>query len=371
MKILAVNWLDKANPQAGGAEVHFFEIFRRIVDRGHSVTLVASGWDGAEPTAATDGIKVLRFARRYSFALKARAAVRQILRQEPFDVLVEDINKIPLFLPTLTSLPVYALVPHLFGQSIFQEAAFPVAVVVRLAELPIPRVYRRSVFHAISKSTRDDLVARGIPKSAIEVIYPGVDTSWYSTDDSIPREIDPTFLYVGRLRRYKGVNTAIGALAILRHKFRTAKLLVAGSGDDLPRLRIVARRSGVEENVEFLGFVSEAEKRDLMRRVWAVVLPSAREGWGMTNIEAAACGTPALAARSPGLTETVLDGKTGALFPYGDCQSLAGEMDKLCSDESLRMSLGSNASRFAGRFSWDTASELTEAQLKRFVQTHY
>ena len=75
MRILAVNWLDRENPQAGGAEIHFFEIFRRLVERGHEVTLVASGWKGAAPTAVIDGLQVHRFGGRHSFALRGRRAV--------------------------------------------------------------------------------------------------------------------------------------------------------------------------------------------------------------------------------------------------------------------------------------------------------
>ena len=89
--------------------------------------------------------------------------------------MVEDINKLPLYLPLVTRRPVYVIVPHLFGTTAFREAAWPVAGIVWLGERPIPLVYRRSAFHAISDSTRDDLVARGVRPEAIRVIYPGVD----------------------------------------------------------------------------------------------------------------------------------------------------------------------------------------------------
>ena len=61
MKVLAVNWLDRENPQAGGAEIHFFEIFGRLVAAGFKVTLVTSGWPGAPPVAEIDGLTVRRY----------------------------------------------------------------------------------------------------------------------------------------------------------------------------------------------------------------------------------------------------------------------------------------------------------------------
>ena len=96
MRILAVNWLDSDNPLAGGAEVHFFEIFGRLVERGHEVVLVTSGWEGAASQATIAGIEVRRFGGRHSFALRGRGAVKGLLAEREFDIVVEDINKLPL-----------------------------------------------------------------------------------------------------------------------------------------------------------------------------------------------------------------------------------------------------------------------------------
>ncbi|HET8836785.1 MAG TPA: glycosyltransferase family 4 protein, partial [Gemmatimonadales bacterium] len=102
MNILLVNWQDRTNPHAGGAEVHLFEIFGRLAARGHRVRLVCSGWDGAPPRASIDGIEVERTGGRSSFALLGRGAVRRALRAERPDVVVEDINKLPLYLASMT-----------------------------------------------------------------------------------------------------------------------------------------------------------------------------------------------------------------------------------------------------------------------------
>ena len=160
MNILAVNWQDLENPHAGGAEIHFFEIFGRLAEAGHRVRLVCSGWAGAPPAVTIKGIEVHRSGGRNSFALLGRRAVRRAIAAERPDVVVEDINKLPLFLASTTDLPFCVVVPHLFGRTAFQEAPWPVAATVWLGERPLPRAYRRAGFHAISESTRDDLVAR-------------------------------------------------------------------------------------------------------------------------------------------------------------------------------------------------------------------
>ena len=371
MRILLSNWNDRENPHAGGAEIHLHELFGRIARWGHEVHLVASGWPGAAPRAVVDGIQVQRVGGRHSFALQGRGAVRRALRErgggEPFDVVVEDINKVPLFLPLVTSLPFVAIVPHLFGTTAFVEASAAMAVVVWAAELPIPRVYRRAAFHAISESTRDDLVRRGVRPDRVVVIHPGVDSTLYRPDPATPRADRPTFLYLGRLKRYKGVELAFRALADARRQRADMTLDVCGQGDDRPRLERLAAELGLGPAVRFPGFVSEEEKRHLLRRAWAVVFPSPKEGWGITNVEAAACGTPAVASDSDGLRESVRDGVTGYLVPHGDVSALANRMLTLAGDPTLVERLGRAARSFAEGLSWDAAARATLAHLERTI----
>jgi len=408
VRILLVNWNDRENPHAGGAETHLHEIFGRLARGGHAIDLVASGWPGAPREAHLDGLQVHRSGGRHTFALRARGVVRRLLRANSYDVVVEDINKLPLFLPTLTDRPFCALVPHLFGATAFREASWPIASVVWAAERPIPWAYRRAWFHAISESTRDDLVRRGVPRERIEVIYPGVDATWYAPDAAEPRAREPTFLYVGRLKRYKGVEIALRALALARQARPDLVLEIAGGGDDRARLERLAGTLGLGEAARFLGFVSETDKRRLLRRAWAAVLASPKEGWGISNVEAAACGTPALASDSPGLRrllrrawaavlaspkegwgisnveaaacgtpalasdspglrESVRHAETGFLVPHGDARALADRMLALAADPTLVARLGSAARRFAEQFSWERAARATEAHLQRVI----
>lgn len=367
MNILLVNWNDRENPHAGGAEIHLHEIFGRLVRLGHRVDLIASGWHGAPERAVVDGLSVRRVGGRLSFAVQARGAVRAALAERRHDVVVEDINKIPLFLAGMTRLPFCVVIPHLFGTTAFAEAAWPMALTVWGLEKGIPAAYRRAAFHAISDSTRDDLIARGIAAERITVIYPGVDAQWYHPDPGSPRAAAPTFLYVGRLKRYKGVDTALRAFAAARRIRPDLAFDVAGQGDDLPRLRQLAAALGLDTAVRFRGFVAEVEKRELLRRAWAVVFPSPKEGWGISNVEAAACGTPALASDSPGLRESVRHGTTGYLVPHGDTGALTDRMLELAGDTSLVERLGRGARAFATTLSWDAAAASTERHLAAVI----
>ncbi len=367
MNILAVNWQDLENPHAGGAEIHFFEIFGRLAAAGHRVRLVCSGWAGAPATATIGGIAVHRSGGRNSFALLGRRAVRRAIASERPDIVVEDINKLPLFLASIAELPFCVLVPHLFGETAFQEAPWPMAATVWLAERPLRRAYRRAGFHAISESTRDDLVARGVDASKIRVIHPGVDGQRYSPSAAEPRSPDPRFLYVGRLKRYKGIGFAIEALARARRSRPDLRLDIAGTGDHRPALERLAAELGQTDAVSFHGFVSEERKISLLRTTWANLFPSPKEGWGITVVEAAACGTPSLASDSPGLRDSVRHMETGYLVPHGDVDALAARMLELAGNPALVARLGGAARRFAERLTWERAAAETERHLRDII----
>jgi glycosyltransferase involved in cell wall biosynthesis len=238
------------------------------------------------------------------------------------------------------------------------------AATVWLAERPLPWLYRRAAFHAISESTREDLVARGVRPEQVRVIHPGVDSRHFSPAPGARRAAAPRFLYVGRLKRYKGIDIALEALAVARRARPDLGLDVAGTGDYRPELERLAVRLNLEQAVTFHGFVSEAEKLTLLRNAWANVFPSPKEGWGITVIEAAACGTPSLASDSPGLRDSVRHGETGFLVPHGDAEALAARMLELAGDVPLVTRLGAAARCFAEGLTWERAAAATADHLR-------
>lgn len=356
MKILVLNWQDHLNPQAGGAEIHFREIFRRIVAAGHRVDLLCGGFANAPRHVVLDGIAVHRVGSRHSFPFVCRRYYTEKLAGENYDVVIEDINKVPLYTPLWGINRLVALVHHLFGATAFREVAAPVAAGVWLSERPIGAVYRNVPFEAVSRSTADDLVARGIPRSGIRVIYNGVDTVGYTPNPS-ERSERPLFAYLGRLKRYKRVDLVVRAFAGLGDDGST--LEIAGTGDYRPQLERLVRSLDLARRVKFLGFVPEEEKIHLLRRAWASVLASPKEGWGISNLETAACGTPVVAADSPGIRESVIDEKTGLLVSGSDVRAMTGAMRRLTESRSLVDSMGVAARRFAEQFTWEQSAAQT------------
>ncbi len=361
MRILLVNWMDMANPMAGGAEVHLTEIFRRFAARGDEVILVSSGFPGAAAEDEYEGIRIIRSGSRETFNFTAPFVIKRLLKEAPYDLVVDDINKVPLFTPLYVNVPVLAVIPHLFGSAVFRETNPLLASYVYCMEKPLSAVYRNAVFEVISESTARDLEGRGISRDRIHVVYCGMDHDLYSADPAAGKFDELTILYVGRIRKYKSVDVILKAMPEVLESVPDARLVIVGSGDYQEDLMSLTMRMGLADHVIFTGFVDEAEKVDWMRRSHVIVNPSPKEGWGLTNIEAGACGTPAVASDADGLRDSVKDGDTGLLFPYGDSSALADCLVKILSENVLRNSLSHNALDWAKTFTWERAAEETMA----------
>lgn len=364
MRILVLNWQDHQNPQAGGAELHLKEIFSRIIARGHRVDLLCSSWEDAPPRVNLNGIDVHRIGNRQTYPFLARRYYAARLAANNYDVVIEDLNKVPLYTPLWGVRKLVALVHHLFGSTVFREAPLPLAAAVWLSERPLGALYRGVPFQAVSVSTADDLVARGIPRGSVRVIYNGVDSARLTPEPS-ERSPTPLFVYLGRLKRYKRVDLVIRAFSELN--VPEATLEIAGTGDYRAPLEGLVKSLHLTDRVKFLGFIPEDEKIHLLRRAWASTLASPKEGWGISNLEAAACATPVIAANSPGIRESVIDGETGFLVPQDDAGALAGAMRGLVESPSLVSSLGAAGRRFAETFTWERAANDTLVHLEQVV----
>lgn len=365
MRILAVNWQDLTNPYAGGAEVHLEEILLRAVKWGHEVTLACSGYPGSKKREIINGIEIYRKGSRHNFNFLAPALVREVLDDKPYDLIVEDINKIPFYLPLFFRHPHLAVIPHLFGKNIFQETNPIIASYVYLSERPIKRVYHQSGFLAISNSTRDDLVGRGVAADRISVAECGVDHQFYSPELPTVKYDRPTVVYLGRVKKYKSVHHLIQALPQVQKAVPNVRALIVGDGDYLDHLKRLVVELDLESAVEFTGYVPAAQKLIHLRRSHISIYPSPKEGWGITNIEANACGTPVVAADAPGLRDSVSSEKSGLLYPYGNLEQMAGQIIRLLTDQSLYAALSQGAIDWASRFTWEDCARRSIACMER------
>jgi glycosyltransferase involved in cell wall biosynthesis len=364
VRILVINWRDIKNPEAGGAEVHLHEIFRRIAASGHDVALLAHAFRGVPNEETIDGIRVFRRGRRNTFNFTVPFALRGTLDPARFDVVVDDLNKIPFYTPLYVRRPLLVILHHFFAESIFHEAPLPIALYVYLNEALVPIVYRGARFVTVSESSRQELMRRGIPSDRVSLVMNAVDANVYRPIAPGEKTRD-LIVYVGRLKKYKKIDLLIRAMRRVAEKRPGARLVIVGEGDRRPALERLAHELRLNGRIQFAGFVSAEEKVRLLQHAALSANPSPKEGWGVTVIEANACGTPVIAANVPGLRDAVVDRETGRLIPYGSEERLGEEIVHLLEDDAERARLSAGAVEWARRFSWDASANEMLAALER------
>lgn len=369
-KILIINWQDITNPLAGGAEVHLHEVFERIAARGNRVTLFCHAYRGSKKEEFRNGIRILRIGNRFLFNFIVPLYYLFKLRKENFDVIVDDVNKIPFYTPLFIRKPIQGVTHHLFGKSIFLETILPFALYVYLAERFIKPVYRNIHFIIGSPSTHKEYLHRGFSPDRVSIVNYCVNRQTYYSDAA--NNYDPHLIgYFGRLKKYKSVDHLLFACAKLQHDFPLLRVTIIGDGDDKERLEKLSAELGLTSIVEFLGFVDEDKKAPLLQKMNFAVNTSSKEGWGLTVVEANACGAPVIAADVQGLRDSVLDGKTGLLYEYGNIDDLVSKMKTLLIDPERRNEIRTAALAWAQSFDWEKAADQTLACINRTVTNYY
>ncbi len=364
------------HPAAGGAEKHLHRIFSKIVEMGHEVVLFTTMFPGAKERDVVDGIQVVRKGGDLTFQLTVAANLKKLDREFNFDVVVEDLNKLPVFAHWFVRKPLLVQMHHLWRKSIFSEAFFPIAFGVWFFERIIPFFYRTQPFVVVSPSTKKELAEIGVDESRISVIYNGSEMppaaaqfdKCMDSRESNENAQTPYFIWLSRVHRYKGIWTALESFEIFSKSHPEVKLFIVGDGPLLKKLPAWLKTHGLEGKVELTGFVSASRKYELLSSSLALLQTSYKEGWGLTVMEAAQLCRTTIASDVPGLRDSVRDGETGILFPSGNAAACASAMEKVYGDAELRASLGRNAKRYAESFSWEKSARETLELLERTIE---
>ncbi|MFI5537009.1 glycosyltransferase [Nocardia sp. NPDC051900] len=204
-----------------------------------------------------------------------------------------------------------------------------------------------------------ELARLGVPRSKTSVIPCGVDLEQFAPEGpKEPKSAEYRMISVGRLVPRKGFDTAITALTGLRN----AELVLVGGPDDAEladdpegrRLLALADELGVRERLRMLGRVPRTRIAPLLRSADVAVCTPWYEPFGMTPLEAMACGVPVVATAVGGLIDTVVDGVTGRLVPPREPAELADAVGELLTTPGVRERYGrAGRERVESRYSWD------------------
>jgi len=216
---------------------------------------------------------------------------------------------------------------------------------------------------ACSDFTRSAVLDLTVHGERVRILYPGVDAQRFAPANGRPAPARPkTLLSVARLAElYKGHDTTIRSLPLVKAKCPNVRYLIAGDGPLRDYLGRVAESVGVEREVRFLGEVTDDELPDVYRSCDAFVLLSREspskggaEGFGIVCLEAGACGKPVVAGRSGGLVDAVEHDRTGLLVDPQDIGAAAVALVSVLTDATVADRLGREGRRrVLERFTWD------------------
>ncbi len=366
-RVLILNERDPLHPAAGGAEVHVAEISKRMAAMGFELTQAAVGFPGAPAHERVEGLDVLRLGRIPSYYPRVVATCARETRRGRFDVVVEHLNKVPFCAPAYSAVPVLAVNHHLFGRSAFLQVAWPIAATVVAMEALIPWIYRRTAFLAVSQSSKEDLVARGISGDRIGLLYNGIRQPETAAPPISARPCRVS--YFGRLERYKRVDLMLRALAPLVPRFPTLEIVIIGRGSQREALVRLAEQLGLAARTRFTGFASDELRDELLAASRLCVCPSVKEGWGITVVEANALGVPVVATDAPGLRDAVVHEATGVLVTDGAPELLVPRLSEaigsLLADENRLARLAVAAIAWSRRFDWDASAAIMADAVER------
>ncbi|MBI2031254.1 MAG: glycosyltransferase family 4 protein [Candidatus Levybacteria bacterium] len=355
MNILILNWRDIKNPEGGGAEIILYELVKRLVKKGNSVTWFCSGFKNSSEEEVQEGIKIIRSGGKYSVFFHAFQYYRS-LKVKP-DIVLDCVNTACWQTPLYVSKDRRVLYTNQAAREVFfYEYPFPFSILAYLVEPLQYLTYKNTDVVCYSNSTKEDLISLGIDKKNIYVFPLGLDHKRYYPQK---KSENPTFIFVARFVRNKRPERCVSAMIIVISKYPKAKLYLIGYGKEEKNLKTQIEKLKLKKNVFIVNknnFFLKRDMRDekvrLMQQAWALILPSVKEGWGMVVTEAAACGTPSIVSNVTGLRDSVIHKRTGTILSSNPSPTeIANALISLIENKD-RSSLYQNSIKWSKNFSW-------------------
>lgn len=353
MNILILNWRDVTHPKSGGAELVTMEHAKGWVAAGHTVTWFTAGYKGAKRESILDGVNFVRRAGSLTVYLYAWAYL--LLNAGRFDIIVDEVHGFPFFSPLFTRKPVVVFIHEIAGEIWDYMFPFPKNIIGKFLENFYFRLYQECFFWTDAPSTVTELGSRGIPqKKCIAIPCPMISRLHVYAKK---KEKYPTFLFVSRIVRMKGIEEVIKAFSFIIRSEKESTLWIIGGGEEkyIAELKRMIAEYGIGKNTIFFGEVPEKKKYDLMARAHVLLHASVKEGWGLVVLESASVGTPAVVYNVSGLCDVVKDGKTGIVLSHNSPSEMARVALSLLKDTGRYTRMQKGGIAWVDSLSWPKA----------------
>jgi glycosyltransferase involved in cell wall biosynthesis len=367
MNILLLNWRDRSHPKSGGAELVTMEHAKGWVKSGHHVTWLTGWYDGGKNEEDIAGVHIVRRAGSLTIYLYGVAYL--LINGRKFDVIVDEVHGFPFFSPLFTRVPVVMFIHEIAGEIWDYMFSFPKNIIGKLLERFYFRLYRHCFVWTDAPSTIEELVERGIARNQCIAIPCPITVR--RTDVGIhKKEKRPTYIFVSRVVRMKGIEEVVKAFSFIGKEQSNAQLWIVGDGEKtyVEELKSMMKEYGIYDNVTFFGAVSEQKKYECMSKAHILLHASVKEGWGLVVLEAASVLTPSVVYNVGGLKDVVKNGSTGVVIQNSSPHEMAREAIRLYSDTVRYQLYQKNGRIWVESLKWEDVIQQSLALLQKAIR---
>ena len=361
MKILILNWRDVKNPKSGGAEIVTLEHAVAWAQAGHNVTWFSAAFPHS---LSHEKIKGIQFVRRgNSLSVYVHAMIYYL--NNSFDVVVDEIHGFPFCTPLYVKKSKILAFVHEVADTIWDYMhVFPFSSIGKTLEKFMYRFYLQVSIMTVSESTKKDLISLGLSEKMIHVVHNGIHVK--SVNLNTQKENIPTFLFMSRIVRMKGIEEVIKSFALISSAQKHVQLWIAGTGENnyIRELKKMIDNYDIQKNVKFFLHPSDSEKFSLMKKAHILLHASIKEGWGLVVVEAASQATPSIVYNVSGLNESVRSGITGDVLRENTPKEMAEKAIALIHDTDRYKQYQKNCLRWANSLKWEDSTKQSLALIE-------
>lgn len=357
MNIVWFSWKDRWHPLAGGAETVSGEIMDRLARDGHNITLITAAYPGATRYEAKRGVSIYRAGNRFTVYIMAFFSFKKLQKSggKP-DIVIDEMNTIPFLSGVYTHASKKVLLAYQLAREVWFYQMPPVLshigyIVEPLYLWIVSKIYPLAMTE--SHSSKKDMEAHGFKNVSLFSVGMALKPKSALTK----KQRYNTVLSLGAVRPMKRTLDAVKAFEHAHDLNPNLTMIVAGEnssnyGAHLARYTAASR---AKNSISIVGRVSAADRLELMREAGAILVTSAKEGWGLIVTEANSQGTPAVVYDVDGLRDSVKHLKSGIISKDGDPAALGTALCDLLDNPKLYEELRENAWEWSKEFTFENS----------------
>lgn len=350
-------------PSVGGVEKVVQDLSEELAKRGHQVSVLTT--DRMQKNQLSfkgmrhellNGVNVYRYRSLFGLGHMSftPSAILDLIKND-YDIVHMHSIRHPhtIWVPLVNYFKNYKT--FLQGHTHFRGRPFNTYLYNQFDRIAFKTIYKKiNVFLTLNTDELLKFKNFGISKSRLKLLYNPIKQSLFeksNTEDFIKQnslENKKILLFLGQAHEGKRIDLIIKALPQIKNQIKDVVLIIAGPDfGNYPKLKSLAESYKVNDDILFLGELSEEKKEIVLKSCDILILPSDYEAFGMVLAEAMACGKPVIATKTPGPLEIIKNGVNGLLIEKDSVQELAESTIKLFSDEEYRINMGNTARKWA------------------------